>query len=159
MLIHSKFSAPAVTFPHRRLQGFVGTWVGVEKLFSVPWRPEESDAKGILDFRMGLGDTYLILEYRQLHPTQGEFAGMCLYGWSEARQVYTMHWFDAYDDGGTTHSPVGHWNGDALIFSRQFGDRRQRFTHRLAGDRYIFLIESSDGDSWQKVQQGEYRRA
>lgn len=149
---------PEPTPQHRALSALAGDWDGEETLYPSPWAPELRAAIGRFRNRIAIDGMYLVNEYEEEREGQVVFRGHGVYGWDGRRERYTMHWFDSM--GVAPSETFGVWKGDTLTFTNRGEQGHGRYTYRLLGpDRMTFSIETSrDGQTWQKMMDGEYRR-
>jgi hypothetical protein len=144
---------------HRRLQEFVGTWIGKETMHPSPWSPVPVTAEGRVVASLQLGGFFLVSRYEQRVGGQKTFEGQGIYGWDARRERYTMHWFDTM--GNDPGAPaLGTWEGQLLVFENEtpMGKGRYRYEFLGAG-RYRFeMAMSADGKTWAPILDGLYER-
>jgi hypothetical protein len=140
---------------HRRLEAFVGVWVGTETCHPSPWDPTGGPATGRFTYSAALDGFFLLSDYRQERPGGG-FIGHGVYGFDPESGVYTMDWFDSM---GSRTRALGRWDVNALVFENRNPTAHARYVHRLDGDEYLFRLEiSQDGATWKPMLEGQYRR-
>lgn len=149
---------PQPTPKHDALSALAGDWQGEETLYPSPWAAEERSAIGRFHNRMAVDGMYLVNEYEEEREGKVVFRGHGVYGWDPRRERYTMHWFDSM--GFPPSETLGVWEGDTLTFTNRSEQGHGRYTYRLLGpDRMTFSIATSrDGQTWQTMMDGEYRR-
>ena len=151
---------PQVGEQHRRLQVFVGNWVGEETLLPTAWGPGCS-ATGRVTCRAACDDFFVVEDYEQERDGRVSFRGHGVFGWDDRLQTFVWYWVDSMGVPPAA-AARGHWEGDTLAFTSECEGMTQRYTYRFEGtDRYRFSIESSrdGGGTWQLFMEGAYRRA
>jgi len=147
---------PKPTENHRRLESFVGTWVGTETCHPSPWDSRGGIAKGRFAYDMALDSFFLVSDYRQERDGIPTFFGHGIYGFDVAAGRFTMDWFDSM---GSRSRAEGRWEGDALILENRNPTTCARYIHRLEGGEYVFRLElSPDGTTWGPMLEGRYGR-
>ena len=152
---------PKPTEHHRRLEAFVGSWRGEEKLSPTEWDPVGGTAVGTFRYRLDLDGFFLLSDYTQSRGATPNFRGHGVYGWDDQAQHYTMYWFDSMGGSGPVNIPKGRWEGNALIFegSMQAPGWASRYVHRLEDGLYHFRLElTRDGSEWKTMLEGHYTR-
>lgn len=147
--------------PHHRLARLAGAYAGPESLHGEAGGAG-GQATGRFRTNVALGGRFLIMDYQQEQFGSITRLAHGVFGFDEAAERYTMHWFD--DRGGDPGPPaLGTWVGDDLVFERATdrGHDRYAFGAPLTdGDAFTMRMESSpDGARWSPTMEGSYRRA
>lgn len=153
--------------PHHRLARLAGAYAGPESVFGDAGGAGGAvgavgEATGRFRTNVALGGRFLIMDYQQEQFGSITRLAHGVFGFDEAADRYTMHWFE--DRAGDPGAPaLGTWVGDDLVFERatDWGHVRYAFGAPLAdGDTLTMRMESSpDGAGWSPAMQGSYRRA
>jgi Protein of unknown function (DUF1579) len=145
---------PKPTEQHKKLEKLAGKWIGEEKIQSSP-HASETKATGTFDFRMDLGDLFMITDYVEKAGDKVLLAGHGVIGWDAKKKNYTLHWFDTF--GSPPGAPgTGQWENDTLKFHQE-GSGNTIF--ELADGGLIFKIEMDvDGKGFKPIIVGKYRR-
>jgi hypothetical protein len=150
---------PQPTAEHRRLQFFVGDWVGDEKLSPSPWGPGGA-ATGRFTCRLDLEGFYVIQDYVEEKDGRIVFRGHGILGYDAQAQEYCWYWIDSM--GFVPAAPSrGTWEGDTLTFQSSSPQGQGRYVYRIEGERaYHFRLENSfdGGKTFQTLMEGRYER-
>lgn len=149
---------PAPSEQHRKLEAFVGDWVGEETLHPSPWSPETRTAIGRFAMRMAVDGMFLVNDYVEERDGNVVFRGHGIYGWDPKRERYTMYWFDSM--GGSPNETLGTWNGSELVFTNRSEQGHGRYTYSLRDADHIgfSIATSKDGVSWTPMMDGAFTR-
>src|SRR5215471_7657747 len=79
---------------HKKLEIFVGSWIGEEKLSPSPWGPGGT-AKGKTTARLDIDGLYVIADYVEEKDGKPVFRGHSIYGWDEQKKNYVWYWVDS----------------------------------------------------------------
>ena len=80
---------------HRRLERFVGDWVGKERIHPSPFDPQGGEAIGHVHNRAALDGFVVVQDYEQERGGKVNFRGHGVFSWDAAGQCYAMHWWDS----------------------------------------------------------------
>ena len=125
------------------LWDLLGSWSGVEEQLASPWAPA-AHARAALTFKLDLGGTAVVQDYRQVRDDGGELTahGVLL---ADAGVPRTVLWwlFDSY--GHVPEVARGTWSGQVLELDRpgRGGSARHRFA--AAPDRLTYDIDVALG--------------
>lgn len=141
---------------HERLRELEGTWRGEETQHPSPWDPTGGVAIGTIRARVELDGFFVVSDYVEEKDGRAVYRGHGVYGYDEAAELYTMHWFDSM--GGSFAAPAtGRWEGPDLVFEASSPRGKSRYVYRLHGDRYDFRIQTSpDGALWTTFLEATY---
>lgn len=144
---------------HARMEKFVGAWTGDERIYPNPWDPRGGAAVGRARNRMALDGFVLIHEYEQERSGRITLQGHAVLRWDAGLDRYVLHWFDSM--GMPPKEFRGDFDGDVLTLT---SEDRQGWIRAVwdfgESGRYSYLMEvSPDGESWQPLMEGEYRRS
>lgn len=150
---------PHPTAAHNKLKGFVGKWVGEEKMHPSPMDPKGGPAKGVSEYRLVLDGLAIVQDYVQERDGKVSFRGHSVIRFEPTTKMYEMYWFD------TSGMPPAPYRGTfeagelQLIAPMQSqGQSRCVFAFRDEA-HYMFRLEfSPDGKQWMPFIDGEYRR-
>ncbi len=143
---------------HARLEKLAGSWKGEERVYPNPWDPRGGTAVGIARNRMALDGFVLIHEYEQQRGDRITLRGHGVLRWDSGLSRYVLHWFDSL--GFPPDEFHGDFDGDVLTLTSEHrqGWIRAVWDFGVPG-RYSYLMEASpDGEHWQPLMEGEYRR-
>src|SRR5215472_2647983 len=134
---------------HRKLENFVGKWIGEETLKPSPWDPKGGKAKARLTSKLDLDGFFLITDYQQERDGKVSYRGHGVYGYDSNRKQYAMFWFDSMGMVGAEPA-WGKWEGDTLTFESKSPMGLGRYTFKFNSDgSHEFRIDNSqDGKSW-----------
>lgn len=142
-----------------KLEPFVGTWAGAEKIQTSPWGPG-GVATGVVAARLDLAGRALIQDYMQRRNgkiVQHVHAVITIGDYENQMRLY---WFD--ESGAPPRPAPGFWNGGRLLFLRTTSRGQVRHVYLPTGERsYSCRLESSidDGQTWMPILNGDYLRA
>jgi hypothetical protein len=149
---------PTPDAAHARMEAFAGNWTGDERIYPNPWDPRGGAAVGRVRNRMALDGFVLIHEYEQERHGRVTLEGHAVLRWDAGLGRYVLHWFDSM--GMPPNEFHGDFDGDVLTLTSEDsrGWIRAIWDFGEPG-RYSYLMEvSPDGESWQPLMEGEYRR-
>lgn len=142
---------------HENLNRMLGEWIGEETMFPSPWSPEQQERTSRLSAR-SLDGFFVISDYEQCMGDQTTFRGHGVYSWDPGKQVYRMHWFDSMGGGGGLAD--GEMVGNVLTFRNTSPMGHHRYRYTFDEGSYVFeMAMSQDGESWEVLMEGRYRRA
>jgi len=145
---------------HRRLARLEGNFVGRETHHPMGEFTSVTYAEARVLAAFELNGLFLVRDYTTFRDNDILYRGKGLYGWDEARQRYTIWWFDTA--GTEPVAPAyGVWQDDTLIFEYQRPQQRMRLFYRFfERGRYTFAVERLDPESgrWEPVLEGDYAR-
>jgi hypothetical protein len=147
-----------ITPEHRKLQAFLGDWVGEERIAPSRWS-KPGTAKGFASAVPEFGGLYVMQTYRQEREGAVSFEGRGLFGYDTGDRLYKLYWFDSL--GFVPPSPAsGAWKGDTLSLIRASARGAARHVYRfLSETAYTMRIEYAwEGDTWTEVLTGTYTR-
>jgi hypothetical protein len=148
---------PELTDKHRRFESLSGEWIGTETLHQTPMTPA-GKAEGRFSFHTILQGFFLTADWLEQSEGKTLMQGHAVIGWDEARNEYTMHWFDNF--GSPPHAPGrGRWEGNALTFQHELPTHQGRETFSLSEGKLTFKVEMTFAGKWTTVVEGDYRRA
>jgi hypothetical protein len=150
---------PKPTAAHRKLECFVGSWSGEERLFPSPWDPKGGNAVGRVVNRLALDGFVVVQDYEQERGGAVTFRGHGVFRWDSGDQCYVLHWFDSM--GMPPNEFRGQFDAEVLtLYSKSAqGDSRAVFDFGEPG-KYLFRLEvSRDRNHWVTFTEGRYTRA
>lgn len=150
---------PQPTPGHALLERMAGHWSGEETMHPSRWDPAGGKATGVTQSRMGLGGFALISNYHQERDGQVAFRGHGVYTYDPDRELYRLHWFDSM--GNEPEVFTGHMEDEILTLSHEGPPMHARMTYDLStpGQMLGTMDMSEDGQEWQRLFEGVYRRS
>jgi hypothetical protein len=142
-----------------KLDVFVGTWAGTERLASSR-TGLAGIATGIVSSRLELGGRALIQDYMQRCNGRNSRLVHAVITVGEYENQLRLFWFD--DSGVPPRPAPGFWIGGRLFFIRATARGKVRHVYTPTSDHsYSYRMESSldDGQTWQLTMQAEYLRS
>jgi len=151
-----EFDIPRPGPEHAILAELVGNFEGTDIMMPSPWSPEKQERTSEISARM-LDGFFAISNYEQKAGDQVTFRGHGVYSWDPKSRCYKMYWFDSM--GGAGGVADGHLEGRVLTFQNQspMGHHRYRYTFG-DGETVFEMAMSADGEAWQTLMEGRYRR-
>ena len=141
---------------HQVLSRMLGEWEGSETLMPSPWSPEEQQRVGRYTTR-SLDGFFTISDYEQLAGDEVTFRGHGVYSWCPDKEQFQMFWLDSMGGGGGI--ATGSLTGDVLTFVNEHSGGHHRYQYTLGADDQEFeMAMSEDGENWNTVMVGRYRR-
>lgn len=140
-----------------RFLPLLGQWTGQERQEASPWGPATT-ARASFVFRLDVGGTAVVQDYRQVRADGGEFLGHGVF-LAEPGSEQLLWWF--FDS--TAQPPVpagGGWQEGALVLEKVTGRGRARHRFRAAEDRLDYAVHLRLGSAaeWSPFLTGAYRR-
>ena len=138
-----------------RFWDLLGSWVGVEEQSASAWAPA-ARTRAALTFKLDLGGTAVLQDYRQVREDGEEFLAHGVVLPDDADGV--LWWlFDSY--GQAPEPARGRWEGPVLELVRTTprGSARHRF--ELDGERLAYAIDVTlTGQGTEPFLRGRYDR-
>ncbi|MBB3328663.1 DUF1579 domain-containing protein [Microlunatus antarcticus] len=129
-----------------RFWDLLGNWSGVEEQSASPWAPA-ARTRAALTFKLDLGGTVVVQDYRQVRDDGAEFLAHGVFlGDAGAVDDAGVRWW-LFDSFGNAPEPGrGRWAGGALELVRATprGSAHHRF--ELDGGRLAYAIDVALGD-------------
>jgi hypothetical protein len=149
---------PKPTAHHAKLSQLAGEWRGEEILYPSPWTPEQRAAVGHFQARIGVDGMFLVTDYEEEREGTVFFRGHGVYGYDQARDEYTMYWFDSM--GMSPAETLGKWEGATLTFANSHARGHSRYVYEVTSpDSFTFrILSSTDGAEWTSLMEGVYHR-
>ena len=139
---------PQVREQHQKLHKLAGKWVGEDILYPTPWNPQRSTATTTVTLEVNLDGFFVIGGDVQEQNGKTVFLAHKVYGFDDATNTYTFHFFDSLGANPTVPAR-GTWEGDTLVLNQETprgdvqyvyvfeSDNRYRFHMDLNGQRFI----------------------
>ncbi len=151
---------PQPSDAHRRLARLAGQWAGEEKMFPSEWDPKGGVAVGRTSARVALGEFAVVSDYEQERDGRTTFIGHGVWTVdpSDQENECVLYWFDSIGMG--LEAFRGGWEGDILTVQSRNAMGHARLTYDLSESGLIRtrMETSQDGDGWETMFEGEYRR-
>ena len=145
---------------HKKLEKFVGTWVGPEVMHPAPWCPEGAESVGTMKCRIDLNGWFLRMNYTQKFGRKIGTKGLGMIGYNSIEKCYTFAWFDS--SGGSADFGVckGAWKGQKLSMTAESPFGHMRISYSFGRNENIkFVMElSQDGKNWTPMMTGNYTK-
>lgn len=150
---------PQPTEQHRKLEAFIGTWVGEDTMHPAPWSPQGGRGTTTYTGWLELDGFFVIGDDVQERPGQGVYRAHKVFGWDAAQGQYTFYFVDSTGQNPPA-AARGSWEGDTVTFEQPAPAGRLRYRYTFDGERqYTFQMAlSRDGASWQPLIDGVYHR-
>ncbi len=141
---------------HKKLEQFVGTWKGEEKMHPSPWDEKGGMAEASLTSRLACDGFYVIGDYEQRRGDMITFRGHSVFGYDEKTQEVSLHWFDSMGMGADVFR--GKFQGQALtlLCRNPMGQHRLTYDFTEKGRLRSKMETSQDGKQWQAMFDGVY---
>lgn len=151
---------PQIVRQHAKLEKFVGTWTGAEKMHPAPWCPEGAESEGTMKCKMDFGGWRLRMDYTQKMGRKTVMKGLGLLGYNSIEKSYNFAWFDSQGGGADFGVTKGQWKGQKLSLSNETPMGQLRVSYSFGkNDVLNFKMEmSEDGDSWMTCMTGKYTK-
>lgn len=149
---------PEPTPGHLLLEKFAGTWTGEEVMHPCEWNPEAGTALGRNKNAMSLNGFALLTDYEQECEGAITFTGHGVYTFNPEEGNYSLHWFDCM--GSPPEVFVGDFENEVLTLVSQTSGKHARMTYDFSAAETVkgTMMMSADGETWQVVFEGTYRR-
>ena len=135
----------------------LGSWTGLEEQSASVWAPASS-ARAAITFKLDVGGTAVVQDYRQVRPDGQEFLGHGVFLVEPATERVLWWLFDSY--GHPPEPAGGGWAGAVLTLTKETprGVARHRFA--ADDDRLDYRIEVAPDPGSEAVPflRGRYRR-
>ena len=135
----------------------LGNWAGVEEQSASPWAPA-AHARAALTFKLDLGGTVVLQDYRQVRDDGGEFLAHGVFLADNTAPEVVLWWL--FDSVGHAPEPGrGVWAGGTLELTRTTprGSAQHRF--ELEADRLTYAIDVAiTGQETVPFLRGRYER-
>lgn len=130
----------------------------MEEQAASPWAPA-TPARAMITFKLDVGDTVVLQDYRQVRADGGEFTGHGVF-MSVDPDVDSVRWwfFDSY--GQPPEPANGGWQAGELTVSKETprGVARHRFSVLEDRLRYAIEVRLGDAAAFSPFLTGTYRR-
>jgi hypothetical protein len=140
-----------------RFWDLLGNWSGVEEQSASPWAPA-AQARAALTFKLDLGGTAVLQDYRQVRDDGGELLAHGVFLADGSATDGVLWWL--FDSVGNAPDPGrGGWSGGTLQVTRTTprGSAHHRF--ELDADVLTYAIDVSLGDQEEEpFLRGRYER-
>jgi hypothetical protein len=147
-----------VTDPRAKLQAFVGTWAGTEKIQTSLWGLG-GIAMSSMAVHMDLEGRAFIMDYAQRRDGKATHRVHAIITVGGYENQLHLFWFD--DLGYVPQAAPGYWERDRLFFMRRSGRGLVRHCYSLIGTNACqFRLDGSidGGRNWTAVLQADYLR-
>jgi hypothetical protein len=148
---------PKPTAAHRRLEKFVGSWNGDERMLPSPWDPAGGMAIGRVRNARALDGFAVVQDYEQERDGRVTFRGHGVFWWDSQSNACVLHWFDSM--GQAPNEFRGTFEADVLTLVSRSPQGQSRSTWDFSQPgRYEHRLEMSpDGAQWTTLMEGSYR--
>jgi hypothetical protein len=140
-----------------RFWDLLGHWSGVEEQSASPWAPA-AGARAALTFKLDLGGTAVVQDYRQVRDDGGEFLAHGVFLADDVDPEVVLWWL--FDSVGHPPDPGrGRWTGRTLELTKTTprGSAHHRF--ELGADRLTYAIDVAlPGQDPVSFLRGRYER-
>ena len=148
---------PRPSDAHRKLEKFVGNWVGEEKIAPCPWDPQGGTAIGRVNNWLAVDGFVVVQDYEQERNGMVSFSGHGVFSYDANQNCYLMHWWDSM--GMPPNVFKGNFDGQTVTLTCDDGPMKSRATFTLGDNDYSFRMEmSQDGTNWMTFMEGTYGR-
>jgi len=148
---------PKPTADHKKLEKLAGIWKGKETMHPSQWDPKGSTADAELRMRVALAGFSVIADYAR--RGQHTFEGHGVYTFDANKKQVAFYFFD--NSGQGIEEFRGTWTGDVLTMTSKNPQGHARLTYDCskAGVLGARMEMSTDGKTWSKFLDAQYRRA
>ena len=117
----------------------LGSWSGVEEQSASPWAPAAT-TRAALTFKLGLGGTAVVQDYRQVRDDGGEFLAHGVFLADAGAPDVVLWWL--FDSTGQAPDPApGGWDGHVLRLTRTTPRGHADHTFTLEADVLTYAID------------------
>lgn len=151
---------PIPTEELKKLQFMEGKWTADLDAWM---GPEKSTMTVKIDSRWAVGGRFLIQDHEYTMGPGMKMHGMNMLTYDPQKKEWVGFWYDMSEADPMRMS--GNWKGDVLTLTSGLtevigmGKIVMRATYTKASDGIGFLLEIKDGDKWNPMMKGTYKKA